>query len=166
MAPLIYAAVSLLLVLAGSPAQGDDDPEWCWQPGAEQLWVTVADSSLTVYHDGAGYNCCVDSIEVQVSFQTSAIIIREIEHKIGSGCVCMCCYNLETEIDGLAPGEYLVVVFWPDSGWSTPVVIPDLGQDAETGPIKGLASTCLDHNPHDDTPATPETWGRVKVRFR
>jgi hypothetical protein len=131
MARLICAAVSILLVLAGNPALGDDDPEWCWQPGAEQLWTTVADSTLTVYHDGAQYNCCYDSLVVQVSREAFSITIRELEYPEGGYCACMCCYNFESEVDGLAPGTYAVEVIWPDSSWTTSVVIPDVGQGAE-----------------------------------
>jgi hypothetical protein len=166
MAPLICAAVSLLLVLAGSPALGDDDPEWCWQPGAEQLWTAVVGNSLTVYHDGAGYNCGYDSLVVQASLEDFSITIRELEYPEGGYLACLCCYNFETEVGDLAPGTYAIEVIWSDSTWTTSVLIPNVGQDLEAGPITGFASACLDHNPHDDTPATPETWGRVKVRFR
>jgi len=161
-------AVFALLVATGF-ASAVDDSEWCYGPEGDQFSIEVADSAFTLFHDGAGYNCCPDSIEFQVSCHDSLISILEVE-QFGEygGCACMCCYNLSVEVDGLAPRVYRVEVTWddwPEGFWTTDVVIPDVDQSGLLKLANNYRSPCLKSNP-DDTAVDGSTWSRLKALFR
>jgi hypothetical protein len=156
---------ALLLLSLGQPARAQYDPGWCLGPEGDQFSVTVEDSAFTVFHQGARYNCCPDSIEFQVSIDGDLISLREVEHLESGGCACSCCFNLSATVGGLAPGVYRLWVYWYEYGWTHwegEVTIPDAGQSGEMSLMDRYLSACLEQGP---TPADSPTWGRIKKLF-
>ena len=164
----IACVLSTLLFLSlGQPARAQYDPEWCLGPEGDQFSVTVEDSAFTMFHQGAEYNCCPDSIELQVSIDGDLISLREVEHLESGGCACMCCFNLSATVGGLAPGTYRLEILWLEYGhgwhtWPTELTIPDAGQSGAMRLMDRYLSDCLGQGP---TPADSPTWGRIKKLF-
>ena len=84
--------------------------------GEDEVIARVEENSILVTHKNATYNCCPDDIEVTLSSQGKILTLYEKEI-LTTPCDCMCCYNIYTEIAGLTPGEYTIVVCWQD--WET-----------------------------------------------
>jgi hypothetical protein len=71
----------------------------------------VSDDALFVYHDSAYYNCCAS---FAFTVETDGPVVDFIEADTSSEhCYCMCKFNLEGSIAGLAPGTYTVRL-WTD----------------------------------------------------
>jgi hypothetical protein len=62
---------------------------------------------LKLKHVNTAFNCCPE-IDASVTVRADTIYVRE--HDTVGGCHCLCLYDLEYEIKGLAPGTYRVVV--------------------------------------------------------
>jgi hypothetical protein len=84
--------------------------------GEDEIIARVEENSIFVTHKNATYNCCPDDIEVILSSQGNIVTLHEKEI-LTTPCYCLCCYNIYTEIAGLVPGEYTIVVCWQD--WET-----------------------------------------------
>ena len=70
-------------------------------------------SVLTLKHVNAGFNCCPDSLLAAFHVSVGEIIIDESEDLTTGGCHCLCLYDLNYEITGLAPGHYNIRVNQP-----------------------------------------------------
>ncbi len=62
---------------------------------------------LKFQHVNAGFNCC-PVLGTDFSFNNDTIIITEKES--GDMCHCLCLYDIECEINNLAPGTYYVKI--------------------------------------------------------
>jgi hypothetical protein len=168
--PFWLPAVAAIL-LAGASSGASADPDWCYGPEGDQFSVTLADSTISVLHHGARYNCSQDSIEVRVELDGTHIVIHEYEIPPGGYVMCMCCYDLSATVRGLAPGAYLIEAYWreePTSDWSVwtqEVLLPDAGQSGTNPLVNTHASDCLDEGgtPVDEAAGT---WSAIKALFR
>ena len=88
-------------------------PEEYLECGEDEVVARVEGDSVFVAHKNATYNCCLDDIEVILSSQGNILTLHE-KRILMWPCYCLCCYNIYTEIAGLTPGEYTIVVCWQD----------------------------------------------------
>jgi hypothetical protein len=68
-------------------------------------------STLTLKHINAGFNCCPGDISAEIEFNGDSITITEIEQE--QGCHCLCLFDLDYEVINLQPGRYTVRVIEP-----------------------------------------------------
>jgi len=142
--------------LAGPPLVSDYSNSGCLDFVDNGYWVCPEDDSviftadaagLHVLHENATYNCCADEIVIALSADGTMIHLAETE-ALTVPCDCLCCYDVEALIVGLAPGSYTVELCWFDEDtfeqrcYVADVEIPGLGPY----PIAG---------PPADSPATP-----------
>ena len=82
----------------------------------DRVAAVVAGSSIFVTNY-VSFNCC-SGVEVQLSSAGNYLHLLTIENPPGS-CFCICCFRVDTEIAGLAPGAYTVEMCWDDwyDGW-------------------------------------------------
>ncbi|MHC4080516.1 MAG: hypothetical protein ACYS15_05645 [Planctomycetota bacterium] len=73
----------------------------------------VEGDRLTITHFDATYNCCPDDIEVVLEVGEWLLVLTETEI-LGMPCDCVCCFNVESAVEGLTPGEYTVEYTWWD----------------------------------------------------
>jgi len=161
---LIVLSALAFACLGVAPGVYADD--WCYEPDGDSFSTVLTDSSLIVFHRGAGYNCCPDSIVEHVSVVDRTVRIEEVEYTSPmGGCACMCCYTLSTEIVGLQPGPYHIRFgrYEWDLGWVwvefDDVIPADMAADDFRARYE--KSGCG----HAPQPVESETWGRIKVRF-
>ena len=81
---------------------------------AESLEVTVVGDTASILHHNVQYNCCLDQIAVSVTQEAWAITITETEMTTNP-CFCICPFDVETEIAGLAVGAY-TLRYYADGG--------------------------------------------------
>lgn len=65
----------------------------------------VNGTSLTIYHNGAFYNCC---LEYFVDYYIQSGTIRAREMDFGDLCDCYCDFDLYSTLNDIEPGTYLV----------------------------------------------------------
>jgi hypothetical protein len=70
-------------------------------------------SVLRLKHVNAGFNCCPDTLIGAFHISVGEIIIDESELLTTGGCHCLCLYDLDYEITGLAPDQYSIRVNQP-----------------------------------------------------
>lgn len=87
------------------------DPWPCEEPDVIEL--TVEGHTLHVLHTNADYNCCPDDIVISVSLEGDVLRLTE-EEILSLPCFCICCYEVEATVVGLASGEYEVQFYWYD----------------------------------------------------
>jgi hypothetical protein len=87
---------------ASPPCEGDDAFEF-----------VVEGDRLSITHLLATYNCCPEDIEVSLAVDEWLLILTEQEI-LAVPCFCICCYEVESTVEGLAPGEYTVEYWWFD----------------------------------------------------
>ena len=96
----------------------------------DQVEVTVIGGGLQIVHRDAAYNCCLDDITVSLTVQGDTLRLDEQEILTTIPCPCLCCYDVNSTVVGLAPGEYLLEYCWSDFGTegqrchTEPVTIP------------------------------------------
>lgn len=165
--------VWMTLVLAALPSTAHGQYLWC--ENADQIYADVVDSTITVHHVAAVYNCCPDGFDYAVTLLGNRIDVTETEI-LSNPCLCLCCYNLSAEIEPVAPGAYTLAFHWSDyetGGWQVreiPVVVPG-GQPGSTPAITGVTvSDCLDRTGAGDPGQAPaprgSTWGAIKIVYR
>jgi hypothetical protein len=104
-------------------------PGWPPCDNADSFELVVEDDRLTVTHFGTRYNCCPEDIEVTFAVEEGRLILTEQEILV-MPCPCVCCYDVESTVAGLAPGQYLVEYWWydydtgQDEVYMTIVVVP------------------------------------------
>lgn len=81
------------------------------ESGKECIEYDYDGSTLQLKHVNAAFNCCLDQIVAVVTIDGDVITIAE-EGKLanGSGCHCICLYDLEFLITHLKPGVYTFVI--------------------------------------------------------
>ena len=75
----------------------------------EEVRLETSDGTIEIFHLQTTYNCCcaVDNEVVQDGFW---IDVHEYEQLIDGGCDCLCCFDIETVIAGLDPGDYTLSI--------------------------------------------------------
>jgi hypothetical protein len=102
----------------------------------DEIWVEVDGSTISVFHQAALCNCCADEFFYGVSRVRNVIQVEETE-VLELPCDCQCCFDLAVEIEGVAPGEYIIDFQWLDNetwewrSWPLEVTVPDVGQRGE-----------------------------------
>lgn len=88
----------------------------------EQFWpceeddvvvFTPTSGALHAAHMNITYNCCLDDIVVSMTVVDDFISLTE-EEVLTNPCYCICCYDFEATVAGLAPGTYTVEYCWYD----------------------------------------------------
>jgi hypothetical protein len=106
------------------PDEAPPQPSEC---GEEQIELSIRTSTLEMLHRNAIYNCCLDDIEIDLSVEGTVIRLTEQEVLANGGCRCLCCYDVQATVVGLAPGRYTVGFCWAAGGQecrTEDVVIP------------------------------------------
>jgi hypothetical protein len=75
--------------------------------------LVVEGDRLTITHRDATYNCCPEDIEVSLEVDEWLLVLTETEVLV-EPCFCVCCYEVDSTVGGLAPGEYTVEYTWWD----------------------------------------------------
>ncbi len=68
-------------------------------------------STLTLKHVNAGFNCCPGEITAEIEFNRNLITITESEQE--QGCRCLCLFDLDYKVINLSPGRYTIRVTEP-----------------------------------------------------
>lgn len=76
-----------------------------------QYSFDAASHILHITHYNAGFNCCDLSISSEITISNDTIFIREVEGE--PMCNCLCLYNLEFEISGVNPQNYVIKFIEP-----------------------------------------------------
>lgn len=74
----------------------------------------VSTNRLFLQHINAGFNCCPDSLFCEVTIRNDTIVVQEFETK--QQCNCDCLYDLDMEIEGVKPQEYMIRFIEPYCG--------------------------------------------------
>ena len=91
----------------------------------ESLEFDYDEDVLTVHHVNGVFNCCIERIDVTLDIAGNVIDLYEQEYT-PEPCNCICPYDVDTEISGLADGTYAVNIYV--NGWisiSGETTIPD-----------------------------------------
>jgi hypothetical protein len=171
--PKVAGWLACLLIMAVAlpgVAAADDDA----------FTVTVADRVVTVLHEYAEYNCCMDYAEYAVAVAEQVIEVVESE-VTAVPCYCLCFFDLTVAIADVPPGDYTLLFRWLDQGdtelseVALPVIVPDVGQGDEAVVDSTEMSDCYwemtavpepeDEVPEDDSPVAA-TWSVLKATYR
>jgi len=76
----------------------------------DELQATVQDGKVSFTHSRALYNCCLDSISLDIEADGDLIRVLESEN-CSEPCFCICEYTVSGEILDLEPGSYTIQVF-------------------------------------------------------
>ena len=69
---------------------------------------------LVMTHINAGFNCCPEEIYCEIITHNDTIIIEEFENR--QDCNCLCLFDLDIELQGIAEGAYIVKFIEPYAG--------------------------------------------------
>lgn len=131
--------------------------DWCYDHG-DYIYAVVDDGTITVHHDAAFYNCEPDSIAYTWTQEGSTFFVIETEYN--PSAYCLCCYDLTTSMEDVAPGQYVIDFFWEDYETGPQhrilyVFVPDEGQPSNPHGGGHTCSPCLEESGSVD-PVTPE----------
>jgi len=107
---------SALEYLSGGASIGEISGAPVGDPGGK-IFFEITSDTLTVRHEDARFNCCLESLALRLRIQDHVLILIEsaiLEN--GQGCRCMCAYDLEATISGIPPGWYPVEVILDEGG--------------------------------------------------
>jgi hypothetical protein len=65
-----------------------------------------ASNRLSIKHLNAGFNCCLEGVEILISTNNDTLFIEEIE--TSEHCYCLCLFDIFIQINGLEQKRYLV----------------------------------------------------------
>lgn len=131
--------------------------------GPDIIQATSAADTIFVSHYNAEKNCCTGlAVDVQVDGFVADFVEREIEPY----CFCICCFNLDYDANGFAPGTYHVRV-WDEFGvlyGETDVQVSGSGASPRIGTVdKGSCGVAT----VDDGPrAVVRSWGEIRFLYR
>jgi hypothetical protein len=77
--------------------------------GQECIEYSYVGGVLRIKHINAAFNCCLEKIAGNVSFEGEVIRIESEGILDNGGCHCLCLYDVEYEIYDLTPGTYILV---------------------------------------------------------
>ena len=87
--------------------------------GDDGFEIVVYNQSIHITHRSATYNCCPDEIAVLLMVEGNVLRVREQEI-LSMGCLCLCCYDIESTIVNVPSGVYTLEYWWED--WEGGVV--------------------------------------------
>jgi hypothetical protein len=122
--------------------------QYPWCATQDQVSAEVAQGLLVLNHLNATYNCCADSFTHTVAVSNDSLYVTEHE-ALTMPCDCLCCYNIATEVSGLAPGVWQVVYRWFDDqpwgwrDWHLTIRIDGAGEPAFGPGVRTVDSGCL-----------------------
>ena len=73
-------------------------------------YVYDGQGTLTLKHVNAGFNCCPDILDADISLVGDTLVIEEHESLMHGGCDCLCLFDLDMEVKNLDPGRYYIKV--------------------------------------------------------
>ncbi|MDI6793842.1 MAG: carboxypeptidase regulatory-like domain-containing protein [bacterium] len=82
----------------------------------DEIIAKVEGNEVYVTHRNAWYNCCLEEIRVELEQEGNQFKLIETAILEGSGCRCMCLYDVLAAISDLAAGEYIIQVWNEDQG--------------------------------------------------
>lgn len=82
----------------------------------DEIIAEVKGNEVYVTHRNAWYNCCLEEIKVELEQEGNLIKLIETAILEGSGCRCMCLYDVSAAISDLPAGEYVIQVLNEDQG--------------------------------------------------
>jgi hypothetical protein len=97
--------------LGGSSQSSSDQEGIC--ANEDRVTAEVMGNSIIV--ESSIYGNCCSGIEVELTFDGNYLHLFTRENPPGT-CLCTCCFGVETEIAGIAAGEYTVEMCWYDWG--------------------------------------------------
>jgi hypothetical protein len=68
---------------------------------------------LHIKRINAAFNCCPDSFYIEADLDNRVITLTEKEDLTSGGCFCLCLYDLEYSVSGIAPDDYTIRVIEP-----------------------------------------------------
>ena len=147
-------AVVLVVLFLVSPASA--------QMCDEEVLFATSDGTIEISHLQTMYNCCcaVDSDVLQDGFW---IDVHEYERLIDGGCDCLCCFDIEIVIAGLAPGDYTLSIIKHTEHGGVELVGTWLVTVTGSCPPSVLTT----YVPCSETGMSEETtWGVIKALYR
>ena len=132
-----FFATAAIVLLASLPLHA--------QECADEVLFETPDGSIVMRHVEALFNCCA-GLTVEVTQEDHEIGIFEREYYEIGPCYCLCCFEVEASVSGLAPGDYSVSV-WKvhdncDGTWTYELVgtwvVPVSGYSAPSGLRRGM----------------------------
>ena len=75
----------------------------------QRLTVTVEGGKVSFTHERAVFNCCIDSVALELQQEGTGITVTETEH-CSNPCLCTCPRDVTGEIVDLQPGTYTLSV--------------------------------------------------------
>lgn len=75
----------------------------------DELIATVEDGKVSFIHSGALFNCCMDSVSLEMETRGNVIRVVETENA-DAPCFCVCEYMIYGEILDLEPGTYTLEI--------------------------------------------------------
>lgn len=66
---------------------------------------TDDENNLIVFHENAGFNCCIDDVVSTIEVRGDSIIINEEAYE-PNPCECLCLYDVTYKISNLNEGKY------------------------------------------------------------
>jgi hypothetical protein len=161
---VVMAALACAVAMGPAPASAQCEPD-------DQFAVFIVDGMVTVIHEHAEYNCCMDGCEYAVELAGDIIDVVETE-VVSLPCWCLCCFWLQVQIADVPPGDYTVRFHWCEGydDWQVadlPIVVPDNGQGDEPSIAACERSDCYSGSTAvpPDAPL-PTTWAQLKAGYR
>ncbi len=168
MRPTCRIVTILLLVLTASIGRAGGP--WCTDTDGLRIEAAPAAGAVSLTHTGAMYNCCPEPILYDVAAAAGVLTVTErvLEE---SPCDCICCFDLETLVSDVPPGDWDVVFRWLDAesgSWReltgsvtvTAAVRADAPHAELVTPPECLVSTGV------EPAASTGAWGLVKTIYR
>ena len=75
----------------------------------DELIATVEHGKVSFIHSGALFNCCIDSISLEMETRGNVIRVVETENT-DAPCFCVCEYMIYGEVLDLEPGTYTLEI--------------------------------------------------------
>ncbi len=75
----------------------------------DELIATVEDGKVSFIHSGALFDCCMDSVTLDLETEGNVIRVVETEHT-EQPCFCECEYSVYGEVLDLEPGSYTLEI--------------------------------------------------------
>ncbi|MBE0645741.1 MAG: hypothetical protein IH600_16800 [Bacteroidetes bacterium] len=79
--------------------------------GCMKFQYDAASRKLTLTHVNAGFNCCPEEINAEVTVEKG--VIRIVESERGPNCRCNCLFDLNILVENVPAGMFTVVVDEP-----------------------------------------------------
>ena len=161
-----------LIGLALLVATAFASPAWGQETCTDSVYAAVDGNRIRVVHTGALYNCCPTRFDYDVSVQDNAFLVVESEI-LENPCYCICCIDLEMEIEDAPPGEYTLLFVWYDydtqmwRDWMLEIDVPDVGQGTADPVVASAYFSDCYGSMSGVTPESPGiSWSAIKETYR